>query len=158
MAGSLQETGVLPWGCELQGGWEPGSILTVYNHVVAQDAGCVEGSFPGALQAGPALQGGPHPPIHVEELGGIHPHREAAIGTGEGSGREEPFRPSALWHTVETHWVWIHDLLLSEASRGQKDSTARGYLQGRQPTQVRSLAPYIVPEPIRRVPLMQNQE
>lgn len=146
-----------PMGCELQGAGELGSILTVHHHVVAQDAGCVEGSLPGALQAGPALQGGPHPTIHVEELSGVHPHREAVIGARGGSGQEEPFCPSALWHTVVTCWVWVHDLLLSKASRGQKDSTAGQALVGQTANPGSIPAPYIVPEPIMRVPLMQSQ-
>lgn len=57
-----------------------GSLLTIDQHVVAQDAGRVEGSLPWAVKSLPALQGGPHAPIHMEELGGVHPHRESVRG------------------------------------------------------------------------------
>ena len=73
-----------------------GSLLTIDHHVVAQDTGRVKGSLPWALKSIPALQGGPHAPIHVEELGGVHPHRES-VGEGweRGSGQEGPL--SLLW-------------------------------------------------------------
>ena len=71
-----------------------GSLLTIDQHVVAQDAGRVEGSLPWAMKSLPALQGGPHAPIHMEELGGVHPHRES-VGDGweRGSGQEGPLPP-----------------------------------------------------------------
>jgi len=55
-------------------------VAPIDHHVVAQDTGCVEGSLPWALKPIPALQGGPHAPIHVEELGGVHPHRKPGSG------------------------------------------------------------------------------
>ena len=80
------------WGPGRQAG--SGSLLTIDHHVVAQDAGCVEGSLPWALEPIPALQGGPHAPIHVEELCGVHPHREP-VGSGRGGAQgRKGFSPS----------------------------------------------------------------
>lgn len=77
-------------------GRQAGSLLTVDHHVVAQDTGCVEGSLPWALQPIPALQGCPHTPIYMEELSGVHPHREPmGEGRRKGSGHEGPL--SLLW-------------------------------------------------------------
>jgi hypothetical protein len=68
--------------------WHTGrirSLLTIDHHVVAQDAGCVEGPLPRALKSIPALQGGPHTSIHMEELSGVHTYRESTRGeAGQG--------------------------------------------------------------------------
>lgn len=88
---SLAKVGTLRQGASAQCGREalagrqagPGSLLTIDHHVVPQDTGCVEGSLPWALKPIPALQGGPHAPIHVKELSGVHPHREP-IGRSRG--------------------------------------------------------------------------
>lgn len=89
---SMQGVSAQTWAPGRRAG--TGSLLTIDQHVVAQDAGRVEGSLPWALKSLPALQGGPYTPIHVEELGGVHPHRESVReGWERSSGQEGPLPP-----------------------------------------------------------------
>lgn len=60
------------------------TLLTIDHHVVAEDAGCVKGSLPWALKPIAALQGCPHTPFHMEELSGVHSHREPTGVGGRG--------------------------------------------------------------------------
>lgn len=85
----LGEEGRLSSGLAGAPGGQAGSesLLTVDHHVVAEDAGRVEGSLPWALKPIPALQGCPHALLHVEELSGVHSHREPT-----GRGAEEGLR------------------------------------------------------------------
>lgn len=122
---------VWAWGPGWQVGRQvgPGSLLTIDHHVVPQDTGCVEGSLPWALKPIPALQGGPHAPIHMEELGGVHPHREP-IGRDRGGaqGRKGSSPSSGLSRAGGDWHDGVYVPTEQEASGGQDPGLAHHWV------------------------------